>query len=105
MCADVQGYDASTGKHYLWYHLDEQTEWIDLAAEEKAGRVQWLPALLDPEEWPHPPPIRQAEPARPPPAPGATTPAPALPSVSCRPRLSFPRAVLIVLYGNALIVK
>ncbi|GIL47092.1 hypothetical protein Vafri_4003, partial [Volvox africanus] len=46
--ADVQVYDEQTGRHFLWYHLDEATEWIDLGAEEREGRIQWLPYNVDP---------------------------------------------------------
>lgn len=49
------------------YHLDEATEWIDLAAEDRAGRVQWLPFAVDVEDWPPPPP-----PPPPPPVAGAS---------------------------------
>ncbi len=61
--AEVFEYDASTGRHNLYYHLDDATEWIDLRAEEMAGRVQWLPYNRDPEDWPPPP-----SPPPPPPA-------------------------------------
>lgn len=51
----MQAYDPESGRHSLWYHLDEQAEDLDLAAEEAAGRLQWLPYHLDPEHWPPPP--------------------------------------------------
>jgi hypothetical protein len=28
--ADVVAYDSSKGQHQLWYHIDENEEWIDL---------------------------------------------------------------------------
>ncbi|GIL98348.1 hypothetical protein Vretimale_3735, partial [Volvox reticuliferus] len=69
--ADVQVYDERTGLHFLWYHLDEATEWIDLGAEEREGRIQWLPYNVDPDEWPPPPPPPPPPPRPPlPPRPG-----------------------------------
>ena len=69
--ADVVGYDAEARQHRLWYHIDEQYESIDMAEEEKGGRVQWLP-MVDISLWP-PPPVRQPPPGTEPKAaePGA----------------------------------
>eukprot|EP00955_Chlamydomonas_euryale_P016857 179878-Chlamydomonas_euryale.AAC.1 len=36
--ADVASYDAEAKRHALWYHVDEETEVLDMAAEEEAGR-------------------------------------------------------------------
>jgi len=38
--ADVVNYDPAKGQHELWYHLDENREWIDLKGEEEANNVQ-----------------------------------------------------------------
>ncbi|KXZ47440.1 hypothetical protein GPECTOR_35g878 [Gonium pectorale] len=61
--ADVQSYDPYTGRHHLLYHLDEATEWINLAAEELEGRVQWLPYSVEPEDFWEMPPTRCFSPA------------------------------------------
>ena len=62
--ADVVAYDPSTVKHQVWYHLDEVLEWLNLAAEEKEGRIQWLPTS-DASTWPLPPIMQLAAPAPP----------------------------------------
>lgn len=41
--ADVVAWDGAKGQHELWYHIDENREWIDMRAEEAAGG--WLATL------------------------------------------------------------
>lgn len=60
--ADVVGWDPESRKHKLWYHIDENSEELDLVEEEAGSRLQWLPAT-DSSFWPPAPPA----PARPPP--------------------------------------
>lgn len=52
--ADVVAWRPRTGTHVLLYHADDEEEELDLAAEERQRRVQWLNGA-DSLSWPPPP--------------------------------------------------
>jgi hypothetical protein len=56
--ADVVEWLPAAQQHRLLYHEDDEEETLDLAAEDAAGRVQWL-AAASLDFWP-PPPIPMA---------------------------------------------
>lgn len=85
--ADVVGFDAASKQHRLWYHLDEQYESINLAEEEREGRVQWLPQV-DAQFWPP----KKVPPASAKPAAAATAAAAGGPSNAPTPGGTVPAA-------------
>lgn len=52
--ADVVAWRPQTGTHMLLYHADDEEEELDLAAEERQRRLQWLNGA-DSSSWPAPP--------------------------------------------------
>lgn len=52
--ADVVAWRPRTGTHVLLYHADDEEEELDLVAEERQRRLQWLHGA-DSSSWPSPP--------------------------------------------------
>lgn len=52
--ADIIAWRPQTSTHILLYHTDDEEEELDLAAEERQRRIQWLPST-DSANWPPPP--------------------------------------------------
>ena len=52
--ADVVAWRPQTGTHVLLYHADDEEEELDLMAEERQRRLQWLRGA-DSASWPPPP--------------------------------------------------